>query len=100
MSPEAVRQYLLEKPEAVEGYRFGPDMAVMKVADKMFATLSRDGARDGECMNMNLKCDPHEAQILRDISRRKAWLPYEQKALEYADTGRQHPARRHRAYDR
>lgn len=63
MSPEAVRDYLLGKPDAVEDFPFGPDVAVMKVAGKMFATY----ARGDEHMNINLKCDPDEALILRDI---------------------------------
>ena len=63
MTPEAIRKYLLAKPDAQEDYPFGPDVAVMKVAGKMFATL----ARDEDDMNMNLKCDPDEALILRDI---------------------------------
>lgn len=35
----------------------------MKVHSKMFATL----VEDEEGISMNLKCDPHEALILRDI---------------------------------
>lgn len=58
-----MRTYLLAKPETVEDYPFGPDVAIMKVAGKMFATLSRDG----DFMHMNLKCNPSEAEILRDI---------------------------------
>ena len=64
MSPDEVRDYLLGKPEAFEDYPFGPDVAVMKVAGKMFATLAVD--KQGR-HNMNLKCDPDEALILRDI---------------------------------
>ncbi len=34
----------------------------------MFATLVERAAPDGQlCWQMNLKCDPHEALILRDI---------------------------------
>ena len=63
MNYDDAREYLLGKPEAVEDFPFGPDVAVMKIAGKMFATLvsGRDHAR------MNLKCDPHEALMLRDI---------------------------------
>lgn len=63
MTPDQLRQYLLEKPEAFEDFPFGPEVAVIKVATKMFATLSD---KDALC-RVNLKCDPHEAQILRDI---------------------------------
>jgi predicted DNA-binding protein (MmcQ/YjbR family) len=58
-----VRRYLLGKPEAVEDYPFGPEVAVMKICGRMFATLTegRHTAR------MNLKCEPREALMLRDI---------------------------------
>jgi len=59
-----VARYLLDKPEAVQDYPFGPEVAVMKVYGKMFATLADN--RDG-LTGMNLKCDPHEALLLRDI---------------------------------
>lgn len=63
MDVNATREYLLSKPEAFEDYPFGPDVAVMKVKGKMFATLATE---DGEG-RMNLKCDPHEALMLRDM---------------------------------
>ena len=37
MNHEQVRSYMLELPQAREDYPFGPDVIVMKVADKMFA---------------------------------------------------------------
>ena len=63
MNHGQARAYLLAKPEAREDFPFGPDVAVMKIGAKMFATLvtSADGGR------MNLKCDPHEALMLRDL---------------------------------
>ena len=60
---QVVKQYLLSKPEAFEGYPFGIDIAVYKVKKKMFATL---GIRNGR-WNMNLKCDPEQAMMLRDV---------------------------------
>ncbi len=66
MKYAAARNYLLKRPEAVEDFPFGPDVAVMKVCGKMFATLAHDNA-DGGLGKMNLKCDPHEALMLRDI---------------------------------
>ena len=63
MDVEAARHYLLGKPEAIEDYPFGPDVAVMKVRGKMFATLSVT-AGEGR---MNLKCDPDQALALRDL---------------------------------
>ena len=63
MSKEEIRQYLLSKPEAIEDFPFGPQVAVMKIRSKMFATLSEEEGM----VSVNLKCDPHEAMILRDI---------------------------------
>lgn len=63
MDYQSTRTYLLNLPSAIEDFPFGPDVAVMKVRGKMFATLA---LQDGEG-RMNLKCDPHEALILRDL---------------------------------
>lgn len=60
---ESARNYLLGKPESAEDFPFGPEVAVMKVKGKMFATLALE---EGEG-RMNLKCDPHEALMLRDM---------------------------------
>lgn len=63
MNHAAARTFLLQLPEATEDFPFGPDVAVMKVRGKMFATL---GISNG-LGQMNLKCDPDEALALRDI---------------------------------
>ncbi len=63
MNYEQARDYLLSRPEAWEDFPFGPDVAVMKIKDKMFATL----AMNGDSPHSNLKCDPDEAVMLRDI---------------------------------
>ena len=63
MNFQEAKKYLLSKPEAVEDYPFGPDVAVFKIRGKMFATL----AMNGDHANMNLKCDPDEAFQLRDV---------------------------------
>ncbi|MCU4674864.1 MmcQ/YjbR family DNA-binding protein [Catenovulum sp. 2E275] len=63
MDRHQIRDYLLAKPETIEDFPFGIEVAVFKVKHKMFATLS---AQDG-IANMNLKCDPAEALALRDI---------------------------------
>ena len=60
---EHARQYLLSKPEAVEDYPFGADVMVFKIRQKMFATL----ATSNDQWRMNLKCDPEEAMVLRDV---------------------------------
>ena len=64
MDYKKTRQYLLRKPEATEDFPFGPDVRVIKVFGKMFATLSY---RQDGVANMNLKCDPFEAMMLRDV---------------------------------
>lgn len=67
MDYETAKAYLLSRPEAWLDWPFGPDVAVFKIDKKMFATLGEephDGAMLARC---NLKCDPEEAQALRDI---------------------------------
>ena len=63
MNFDDARVYLLQRPEAFEDFPFGPDVYVYKISSKMFATLGSD---DGVA-RMNLKCDPEEAMILRDV---------------------------------
>lgn len=63
MDYQATRAYMLSRPEAWEDFPFYPDVAVMKVRNKMFATLSSEAG----VARMNLKCNPDEAQMLRDI---------------------------------
>lgn len=67
MDYDAAKAYLLSKPEAWLDYPFGPDVAVLKIDKKMFATLGEEFVDGQPLARMNLKCDPHEAQILRDI---------------------------------
>lgn len=61
MDMEQAREYCLAKSGVTEGFPFGPDVLVFKVAGKMFATLTMDD--DPACMN--LKCDPDRALELR-----------------------------------
>jgi len=56
--------YLLAKKAAEETYPFGPEAMVFKVKGKLFAIVSEYG--EG-AMHINLKCDPDEAQALRDV---------------------------------
>ncbi len=63
MDYQTARTYMLSRPEAWEDFPFYPHIAVMKVRNKMFATLSVEN----DIARMNLKCDPSEAQMLRDI---------------------------------
>lgn len=71
MDYDSASCYLLARPESQEDYPFGPQVAVFKVKDKMFATLSVSNNELGSKLSglacMNLKCDPDEAQGLRDI---------------------------------
>ena len=68
MDYQSARDYLMSRPEAVEDFPFYPDVAVFKVLNKMYATLSMDKDDAGEPVaHMNLKCDPDEAVMLRDI---------------------------------
>ena len=63
LDAKQAKVYLLNRPEAWEDYPFGPDVVVMKVRKKMFATLGYSGGIG----RINLKCDPEEALALRDI---------------------------------
>lgn len=63
MNKKEAETYLKSKPEAAEEYPFGFDVQVFKVRGKMFALLSEEKG----IANMNLKCDPDEALVLRQI---------------------------------
>jgi predicted DNA-binding protein (MmcQ/YjbR family) len=63
MDYQQARRYMLSRPESVEDFPFGPDVAVMKIRGRMFATLATSGGSP----RANLKCDPDEALMLRDI---------------------------------
>ena len=76
MDQEQVREYLLKKPFTVESFPYGDGVSVFKVKHKMFATmtLGRMTKGDNESVDtgndicwVNLKCDPQEAIVLRDI---------------------------------
>ncbi|WP_206486274.1 MmcQ/YjbR family DNA-binding protein [Thalassotalea sp. G2M2-11] len=74
MDETAVEAYLLAKPESSLYYPFGEDVKVFRVKKKMFATLSlgkgNEKGTDGKMAGyycINLKCDPDEAVMLRDI---------------------------------
>lgn len=66
--------YCLSRPDAAIDYPFGPDVAVFKVKNKMFGLLGTSGSTGKElgvayadCAFINLKCDPEESIMLRDI---------------------------------
>lgn len=54
-----LHEYLIQLPEAILVYPFGPEAAVYKVEGKVFA-IAVDG-------RINLKCDPVHAQELRAV---------------------------------
>ena len=61
--PVHIKRYLLSLPEVEESYPFYPEVLVPKILGKMFATYSSHNNR----WQINLKCDPDEALMLRDI---------------------------------
>lgn len=76
MKDKKVHEYLINKPFVIESYPFGEAVAVFKVKHKMFATLAVGKMGKGNVDNtgdykqdwwMNLKCEPQEAIMLRDI---------------------------------
>jgi predicted DNA-binding protein (MmcQ/YjbR family) len=76
MDQQQAREYLLNKPFTVETFPFGDGVSVFKVKHKMFATLTlgkmspSDNESDdtaNEICWVNLKCDPQEAIMLRDL---------------------------------
>lgn len=68
MQEKAVIKYALGLPEAEEDYPFGPQARVFKVRGKMFALLGhREWQGVADVAMLNLKSDPNEALMLRDI---------------------------------
>ena len=63
MNSQQAKEYALSKPCAIEDFPFGQDVSVFKIKGKVFALLGSD---DG-IGRINLKCEPLEAQGLRDI---------------------------------
>ena len=62
MNIETLRQYCLSKPGAEEDLPFGPDTLVFKVGGKMFLLAGLDNVP----LQFNAKCDPDEAELLRE----------------------------------
>ncbi len=63
MDDEGAKNYFLSRPEAWLDFPFGDDVYVFKVRNKMFGTL---GWEQG-LARINLKCDPEQALMLRDV---------------------------------
>jgi predicted DNA-binding protein (MmcQ/YjbR family) len=64
MEVQVLCQYCLQKPGVEETFPFSPEGAVFKVMGKMFAILFVQPA-EGENTRITLKCDPTQAQLLR-----------------------------------
>ena len=63
MKEDAVHDYFLSLPETWLDFPFGPDVRVYKVKKKMFGTMGWEAG----LARINLKCDPAEAEMLREI---------------------------------
>jgi predicted DNA-binding protein (MmcQ/YjbR family) len=61
---DTLRAYCRSKTGVVEDFPFGEEALVFKVMGKMFALLHLD-VEEGEAPDINLKCDPGLAEILR-----------------------------------
>jgi predicted DNA-binding protein (MmcQ/YjbR family) len=59
----ALKNLLLQFPTSSETFPFDATTAVFKVNNKMFALVSKEN----DPLRINLKCDPNEAQLLRDM---------------------------------
>ena len=63
MNGEQARSYFLSLPEALEDFPFSSDTPVFKIKSKMFGFLRyKEGVG-----RINLKCNPEEAMVMRDI---------------------------------
>ena len=77
-------EFCLNQPETTHEYPFGPDLAVFKVAGKVFAIVTDDGE-----LCFNVKCDPDVALALRGTYASVAAMSVWPKHWNYvkADTG-------------
>jgi predicted DNA-binding protein (MmcQ/YjbR family) len=69
----ACRDFCLMQLQSIEDFPFGPDAYVYKVVGKVFAILSEqritpaNPEQPSRIASINLKCDPTEALMLRQI---------------------------------
>jgi len=63
MDSDGAKAYFLNRPEAWLDFPFSPDLYVFKIRQKMFGTLGWEH----DLARINLKCDPQQALVLRDI---------------------------------
>jgi len=62
-----LKKYMLAKSATTLDYPFGDDVHVFRVKDKMFALVGQRKWQDKSTMMINLKIDPDESFIVRDI---------------------------------
>ena len=69
MDFNACRDHCLMQLQSEEDFPFGPDIYVYKVVGKIFAILSENlvPGTPAKMASLNLKCDPTEALMLRQI---------------------------------
>jgi predicted DNA-binding protein (MmcQ/YjbR family) len=69
MDFNACRDHCLMQLQSEEDFPFGPDIYVYKVVGKIFAILSENlvPGTPAKMASLNLKCDPAEALMLRQI---------------------------------
>ena len=72
MDFQSCRDHCLMQLQSKEDFPFGPDVYVYKVVGKIFAILSEStnqaaAASPAKIARINLKCDPTEALMLRQI---------------------------------
>ncbi|RVU33341.1 MmcQ/YjbR family DNA-binding protein [Rheinheimera riviphila] len=75
MDFQSCRDHCLMQLQSIEDFPFGPDVYVYKVVGKIFAILSEQrtepstvpGDQPSRIASINLKCDPTEALMLRQI---------------------------------
>ena len=61
MDAKSLRAWCLEQPGAIEGFPFGPETSVFKVAAKIFAISALERAP----LQVSVKCEPELAVALR-----------------------------------
>ena len=67
MDYETLKNYCLRKNSATLDYPFGDDVPVFRVKSKMFALVGNREWKGEATMMLNLKIDPAESFIVRDI---------------------------------
>jgi predicted DNA-binding protein (MmcQ/YjbR family) len=67
MDYQKLKTYLLSKTQATLDFPFGDDVSVFRVKSKMFALVGQRAWKEKDTMMLNLKIDPDDSFIMRDI---------------------------------